>query len=173
MRGSDRDPLAAGVSRLLMTPVFGCLSALSVGLAVLLFTEPGRSVFRPYSTAELEKGVKAARDEAYFEALTAAIRRSEPALLRHAEHGLRGVDSQKEGKECCPSPILDDPEFEVSCVTRDANQNVYFILADSWVTFNVGFILQSGDRPFLGDGQEPNIRFTKHLFGRWWYYTSS
>ena len=69
---------------------------------------------------------------------------------------------------------LANPEIQgrVQGVTIDENRNVYFILNDSSVTNNVGFIARDGQAEFLGDGQEPKVEYTEHLWGDWWYYKS-
>ena len=103
--------------------------------------------------------------EEWLTTLTEAIRADEKPLLAYVEalrsgaaHG--GIDSL---------PIAS----RVLGVTVDDNKNVYFILRDSFVTFNVGFIARNGDAALLGDGQEPEIRFRKRLFNNWWYYKAS
>ena len=58
-------------------------------------------------------------------------------------------------------------------VTMDDNENVYFILNSSWVTFNQGFVLRNGESALLGDQQEPRVQVAERLFGDWWFYSAS
>ena len=61
----------------------------------------------------------------------------------------------------------------VARVKRDGNRNLYFVLKQSWVTFNVGLIWQSGSGDFLGDGEEPRLTQTEKLAERWFFYHAS
>ena len=58
-------------------------------------------------------------------------------------------------------------------VKRDGNGNLYFVLEQSTVTFNVGLIWQSGSGDFLGDGEEPRVTHTEKLAERWFFYHAS
>lgn len=103
--------------------------------------------------------------EQYMAILVDGIRADEQALLDHVQ-ALRSRS---------PSPPAIDTLAlapRIHHVTVDANGNVYFILTDSWVTFNVGFVARNGGAEFLGDGCEPEIRHLQHLLDHWWYYES-
>ena len=65
---------------------------------------------------------------------------------------------------------IDGKEF--GPYSTDANGSVYFIV--DWNTFaNVGFVHRLGEAKLLGDGVEPNVAETKHMFGNWWYYVGN
>lgn len=71
-------------------------------------------------------------------------------------------------------PLMDTRVYRrILTVAADANANVYFVLRESDVFSNCGFVLRNGRRKLLGDGVEPTIRETVHLFGDWWFYRAS
>jgi hypothetical protein len=100
------------------------------------------------------------------------IRTNETILSKHAELIMTGKIPQQQGSSSYPAPQTNNIEQRVSRVSLDPNQNVYFILTDSFTTFNVGFIYRKSDQPLLGDQQEPNLVTNIFLFNNWYFYKS-
>ncbi len=99
------------------------------------------------------------------------IRDREKDLIDYARAVLEGRVEKEAGRINYPSPKLSGKSrIRVKLVTKDANNNVYFVTNESWVSFNVGFVYKQG--PLLGDGGEDTIAREEHLFGRWWFYVA-
>ena len=111
-------------------------------------------------------------DDAYFVRLESAVRALQPQLEAHATEVSSGRIRQQSGYVTFPPPALPSQELSVRAVTKDANENIYFVFADSTVFANVGIVRRVVSTELLGDQMEPRISFTRHLFGDWWYYTA-
>ena len=72
------------------------------------------------------------------------------------------------------APIRETPlGRRILRVTRDSNGNLYFILRDSWVTFNVGVVWRKGSADLLGDGEEPRLNSVEKIGDHWFLYYAS
>jgi len=107
-----------------------------------------------------------------LDALEKWIRENETVLAQHTLDVVEKKVAKNEGKVSYPPPALPPSGPGVIYVTKDRNDNVYFITAGSFVTFNTGFVYSVQDKKLLGDQTEPRITFQQHLFGRWWAYTA-
>jgi hypothetical protein len=58
-------------------------------------------------------------------------------------------------------------------IVREANGNLYFILCDSWTSYNVGLVARRADAQILGDGEEPTVRHLQPVADGWFIYRSS
>ncbi len=106
----------------------------------------------------------------YLKDLSRFVKENDEQLLSYAEAVRKGELQKRSGRVDYPPPALSDQRFRVFQVTKDANENVYFILDDSFTTFNVGFISRKLDRPFLGDQIEPTLVTNILLHGAWYYF---
>ena len=106
----------------------------------------------------------------YVRDLDAWLMANGKELDRYAAAVLAGEVRKKRGYITYEPPILDRGGFDVRGATVDANTNVYLVLNDPHADFNIGLIKRRGDAVLLGDGLEPQIVYTNHLRGDWWYY---
>ncbi len=104
--------------------------------------------------------------------LLGQIRAQEKVLRTYSEDLLAGKVEKEPGFVSYTRARLPRSGIgqRIGSVTRDENDNVYFVLTDSWVTFTHGFVLRNADTALLGDQLEPEIASLEHLFGNWWYY---
>ena len=58
-------------------------------------------------------------------------------------------------------------------IVSDANGNLYFILRDSWTSYNLGLVARRADAQILGDGEEPTVRHLQPVADGWFFYRSS
>jgi len=107
-----------------------------------------------------------------LEDVSSWLKLNEVALADHAHRILAGEVEQEPGRVIYPPPARQTGELRVTAVTKDDNNNVYFILSGSFVTFNVGLVLRNGDKELLGDQCEPSVGFRRHIRDRWWHYES-
>ena len=91
-------------------------------------------------------------------------------MIHHAEMVLAGKVGRKEPFETYLPPRTNGIDKRIIAVTYDTNRNVYFILTDSFTTFDVGIIFSKTGPPFPGYSAEPRIVTNIHLFSDWYYY---
>ena len=136
----------------------GCVILGLIGLAMVLIAAASLG---PWKTRE-----KRSDD------LKAWIRDNEVALTSYANKIRSDAVGREKGMVTYPPPEIPGAHRNrVIHVTKDDNSNVYFVTDDSFVTFNVGFVLKAGD--LLGDKCEPRIVFRERAFGDWWIYRSN
>jgi len=122
--------------------------------------------------AALSVPTKAERQKKFMAALHVDFESSRVAFEQFVAQA--GSDGGRTGSNRDFSSIRDTPLGKrVARVRRDGNGNLYFVLEQSRVTFNVGLIWQSGSGDFLGDGEEPRVTHTEKLAERWFFYHAS
>ena len=106
----------------------------------------------------------------YLEKLRRFVSDNEAELTKHAELVLAGKIDKREPSVVYAPPATKGINKRVLGVTYDTNRNVYFILTDSFTTFDVGIVYSREGPPFPGYPSEPQIVTNIHLLRRNWYY---